>query len=396
MDNRPLSLVYRRMSLRAVSIAILAAFALSNSSSIDHESAPARKSAANTATPVLAVSPLPDMQPDVEEDSVDDSTTASQDDKPSVLPPDVRKPAESEIPALPAVSETSEIDEVDEYLWNVYQRSNTKLDSHGDFTWKDVAAAARLGLSLEEYVIGGMDRDFRELLFRLGQAMDAAGIDWTILSAFRDDYRQSLAVGFKAQVSNSFHGGSAATGGYGHGCAVDLSASDGVESSNALWKWLDQHGEQFGLHRPLRRVDPAHVQPFGAWHHIAATLRNERIASGHEQTASNMTGPEFGEPIPPVTADHSPGITEEQYMCARPQMAGDSNKVGRILSHLKPVVASAPISSADRRHPKVRLRMIGNLRNPQHAAADNVKRHARSKARLHLVDQTNCACDPLS
>jgi hypothetical protein len=58
-----------------------------------------------------------------------------------------------------------------------------------------------------------MDPDFREQLFAMGRAMDAAGIDWTILSAFRDDYRQNLAAGLKARVDNSFHGGSAATGG---------------------------------------------------------------------------------------------------------------------------------------------------------------------------------------
>ena len=81
------------------------------------------------------------------------------------------------------------VNEIDEYLWSVYQRSGTKRDSTGDFTWKDEAAAARLGLVTKEYVIGGMDRDFRELLYDLGHAMDADGINWTILSAFRDDYR---------------------------------------------------------------------------------------------------------------------------------------------------------------------------------------------------------------
>jgi hypothetical protein len=87
---------------------------------------------------------------------------------------------------------TGPVDEVKTYLWKVYQRSNTKTDSHGDFTWKDAAAADVWSLSIEEYVIGGMDPDFRELLFTAGRAMDAAGIEWTILSGFRDDFRQSL------------------------------------------------------------------------------------------------------------------------------------------------------------------------------------------------------------
>src|ERR1700676_2271179 len=58
----------------------------------------------------------------------------------------------------------------------------------------------------EDLLAGGMDPDFREQLFAAGQALDAAGVSWTILSAFRDDYRQSLAVGFRESVGNSFHG----------------------------------------------------------------------------------------------------------------------------------------------------------------------------------------------
>ena len=90
----------------------------------------------------------------------------------------------------------------------IYERSPTKQDSTGDFTWKDAAAAVHLGMSVKTYVIGGMDPDLRELLYHAGLAMDAAGIHWTILSAFRDDYRQSLASGLKAHTNNSLHGGS--------------------------------------------------------------------------------------------------------------------------------------------------------------------------------------------
>ena len=63
------------------------------------------------------------------------------------------------------------------------------------------------GLALQEYVIGGMDPGFREQLSRAGRAMDADGIQWSMLSAFRDDYRQRLASGFKARTGNSLHGG---------------------------------------------------------------------------------------------------------------------------------------------------------------------------------------------
>ena len=105
------------------------------------------------------------------------------------------------------------MEDVDQYLWEVYQRAPVKKDGTGDFTWKDPAAANRMHLTLKDYVIRGMDADFREQLYHAGHAMDAAGLRWSMLSAFRDDYRQTLASGFKARTGNSLHGGSRATGG---------------------------------------------------------------------------------------------------------------------------------------------------------------------------------------
>ena len=170
--------------------------------------------------------------------------------------------AEGPKPACPSVNEqdmeglstrkaVAHLGEVREYLWEVYQRAPVKCDRTGDFTWKDPQAAKRLGLSMPDYVIGGMDPDFREQLYHAGKAMDAAGIRWTILSAFRDDYRQSLAAGYKAGVGNSLHGGSTRTGGYGHGRAVDVASEE--EDVEAVWKWFDSHGAKFGLHRPMNR-----------------------------------------------------------------------------------------------------------------------------------------------
>src|SRR5262245_37646116 len=157
----------------------------------------------------------------------------------------------------------SPLDEIDDYLWEVYQRQPIKRDSTGDFSWKDPAAAKRMGLSLEDYVIGGMDVKFRERLYRAGRAMDAAGIQWWMLSAFRDDYRQRLAEGFKARTGNSLHGGSRRTGGYGHGRAIDITSADGWGDAEQVWKWLDVNGSKYGLHRPMPGNDPAHVQEAG-------------------------------------------------------------------------------------------------------------------------------------
>lgn len=166
------------------------------------------------------------------------------------------------------------LDEIDDYLWEVYQRQPVKRDSSGDFTWKDPTAAKRMGLSLADYVIGGMDPGFRERLYKAGRAMDAEGIQWSMLSAFRDDYRQRLASGFKASTGNSLHGGSRRTGGYGHGRAIDITTTDGDPA--AVWRWLDVNGSKYGLHRPLPGPDPAHVQQIGDGGKISVVKRKAR------------------------------------------------------------------------------------------------------------------------
>ena len=178
---------------------------------------------------------------------------------------------------LPRKQAGSIMGPVDDYLWEVYQREPVKKDGTGDFTWKDPAAAKHMGVSLRDYVIGGMDSEFREQLYHAGRAMDAAGLQWSMLSAFRDDYRQGLASGYKAGVSNSLHGGSRRTGGYGHGRAIDITGPEGRESD--VWKWIDDHGAKYGLHRPLPKADPAHVQQRGDWQKIALGLRESRTRS---------------------------------------------------------------------------------------------------------------------
>ena len=96
-----------------------------------------------------------------------------------------------------------------------------------------------------------------------------------MLSAFRDDYRQGIAAGFKAHGGNSQHGGSNATGGYGHGRAVDITSTEG--DSNATWRWIDAHGAKFGLRRPMPGADPAHVQPRNSFHDLAHQSREARL-----------------------------------------------------------------------------------------------------------------------
>lgn len=189
------------------------------------------------------------------------------------LPP-VRPAAPQRAVPAPAAPPSPQ-DAVDRYLWQVYQRRPVKSDSTGNFTWKDQAAARRLGMSLKSYVIGGLDPDFREQLYHAGHAMDADGLQWSMLSAFRDDYRQSLAAGFKAHGGNSQHGGSRATGGYGFGRAIDITSADG--DGDAVWHWVDVHGAKYGLQRPMTWIDPAHIQAARSFHDLGHALREARL-----------------------------------------------------------------------------------------------------------------------
>ena len=121
-------------------------------------------------------------------------------------------------------------------------------------------------MPMMNYVIGGMDRSFKLKLFHTLRAAEQAGLSPGITSAFRDDYRQSIASGLTAATDRSYHGGSF-RGGFGHGLAADVvSVKGGTRderwiSSENLWKWIDEHGKEFGIGRPYLDKDPAHVAP---------------------------------------------------------------------------------------------------------------------------------------
>ena len=149
-------------------------------------------------------------------------------------------------------------------LVTVTRRFTTLADE--DFSWKDPKAAENAGMPMMDYVIGGVDRDFKLKLFHMLHAAEEAGLSPGITSAFRDDYRQSIASGLKAANDRSYHGGSF-RGGYGHGFAADVVSVNGatraqrLTSSETLWKWIDTHGKEFGIGRPYLGRDPPHVAP---------------------------------------------------------------------------------------------------------------------------------------
>jgi hypothetical protein len=182
---------------------------------------------------------------------------------------------------------------IDQYLWSLYERARkidtvkvserykatvkkkgkkrtvtktrTKLVTE-DFSWKDPNAAEKVGMSMQQYVIGGMERSFKVKLYRLMRAADDAGHAPGITSGFRDDYRQSIATGKKAASDSSYHGGSR-RGGYGYGLAADVVSTKGETradrwiTTDLLWKWIDENGPQYGIGRPYLDRDPPHIGP---------------------------------------------------------------------------------------------------------------------------------------
>ena len=149
-------------------------------------------------------------------------------------------------------------------------------------------AAGHAGMPMTDYVIGGMDRDFKLKLFHMLHVAEQAGLSPGITSAFRDDYRQSIASGLKAADNRSYHGGSL-RGGYGHGLAADIVSVNGatraqrLTSSETLWKWVDAHGSEFGIGRPYLDRDPPHVGPVDgkeyASHHPGVKARQAELAT---------------------------------------------------------------------------------------------------------------------
>ncbi|TQF37497.1 hypothetical protein UNPF46_19095 [Bradyrhizobium sp. UNPF46] len=240
---------------------------------------------------------------------------------------------------------------IDRYLWALYQRtakedsikvqerravtvkrkgktvtvmrSFTKLVDE-DFGWKDPKAAEHAGMSMMDYVIGGMDKSFKQKLFRTLLAAEAAGLSPGITSAFRDDYRQSIASGLKAASDRSYHGGSM-RGGYGHGMAADIVSTQGNNraqrwvSTEILWKWVDANGKAYGIGRPYLGRDPPHVGPVDGPEYISrrgtgdgkqvASVKSKKVvrAAAHAKSPKAQAAREQKGPAKPQKSAQSAG-----------------------------------------------------------------------------------------
>ncbi|TWB04322.1 hypothetical protein [Bradyrhizobium stylosanthis] len=237
---------------------------------------------------------------------------------------------------------------IDRYLWALYQRtpkedsikvqerravtikrrgkmvtvmrSFTKLVDE-DFGWKDPKAAEHANMSMMDYVIGGMDKSFKRKLFRTLLAAEAAGLSPGITSAFRDDYRQSIASGLKAASDRSYHGGST-RGGYGHGMAADIVSTAGNNraqrwvSTEVLWKWVDANGKALGIGRPYLGRDPPHVGPIDGAEYVSKRGTSDRkdVASAKPKKPRAVASSK-----PPKAQ-----AAREQKSSARPQKSAQS------------------------------------------------------------------------
>jgi hypothetical protein len=281
---------------------------------------------------------LPSEPSPAEVASVSPADVQPADAKPADAKPVDTKPADTTLAdTKPSIGSTEILDEcfvvdacVDRYLWALYQRTpkedtvkeNTQREVtvkrkgkmvtvtrtvsqvvDEDFAWKDPKAAEHMGMSMTDYVIDGMDRNFKLRLFHLLYAAEQAGLSPGITSAFRDDYRQSIASGLKAANDRSYHGGSF-RGGYGHGLAADIVSIKGATrderhaSSETIWNWVDKHGQEFGIGRPYRDHDPPHVGPIDGSEYVsrrgarsarqaAAKPRHAAVARAHaDQSAA--------------------------------------------------------------------------------------------------------------
>jgi len=268
----------------------------------------------------------------IAEAALTDSSQMQPPETPSVQVATASTPDPMPNEARASVSSIDVLDEclaadicIDRYLWALYQRTpkedSIKVDERRkvtvkrkgktvtvtksftrlvdeDFTWKDPKAAEKAGMPMIDYVIGGMDRSFKVKLYHALRAADEAGLSPGITSAYRDDYRQSIASGLKAASNRSYHGGSL-RGGYGHGLAADVVSTKGGTrderwiSSDKLWKWIDAHGEEFRIGRPYRDRDPPHVAP----------IDGKEYAAHYRGTKAQHAGSDMKKPNPLAARD---------------------------------------------------------------------------------------------
>ena len=168
-----------------------------------------------------------------------------------------------------------------------------------DFAWKDPKAAEKVDMTMKDYVIGGMDRTFKWKLFHMLHAAEQAGLSPGITSAFRDDYRQSIASGLKAATERSYHGGSF-RGGYGRGLAADVVS---VKGKTRAERWVSlkllemDRCEWQGVRdrTTVSHRDPPHVAPIDGQEY-ASRRGGAKTQAGGSDDQEGQPGRRAGRP----------------------------------------------------------------------------------------------------
>jgi hypothetical protein len=352
--------------------------------------------------------------------------TVSSEVKPDA-PQTEARPAAPDTDATETASPAAIVDEcalmdscIDQYLFALYQRA-PKVDSitvservkvtvtkkgktktitktvsklvDEDFSWKDPKAADKVSMPLMDYVIGGMDRSFKRKLYRALRAADEAGLVPGITSGFRDDYRQGIASGKKAASDSSYHGGSR-RGGYGHGMAADLVSVRGDTraqrclSSEVLWKWIDAHGQEYGVGRPYLDRDPPHVGPIdGKEYADKRGLNRSRVAAQTKEHGKNKLAARAKVQRVAKQADKPAAASAEQSKAqpAAPAAAQQANKprlasVSGEQSKAKPANQRVMTPTA-----KPRVAAVTKQQNqPSPAAHNKVQRVAPQPSKPHV------------
>ncbi len=164
---------------------------------------------------------------------------------------------------------------IDDALFAWYEKT-PKLDgwdedkqAERDFSAKDPEAAAHAGMTLKQFVIGGMEPPFKRKLYCMLLAMEKADLGPGLTSGFRDQYRQHLASSGRRTCDTCTFHGSRPELGYGHGVAADIVAVRPTRDERLkaeefeVWPWIDAHGAEYGIARIYRCSDPVHVGPIG-------------------------------------------------------------------------------------------------------------------------------------
>ncbi len=192
---------------------------------------------------------------------------------------------------------------VNNFLWDKIYNSPTayaRIDSGGDFTWKDIAAALNSGRSLRDEVLN-MNPELKASLYGALKQMIAEGLQPSALAFYRDAVNRPAATGqVVASPRNSQH----FAGGVGNAADIgsanvvpradnmtkaERKASDDARDAEneKIWDRLAEIGSQYNLRANFISNDPAHVQPAGN-EKILAKLQ-QQIAADTRLAASNNT-----------------------------------------------------------------------------------------------------------